>query len=212
MTTPLCSIARENGGIVPLDCLFACPRDCRSRVYTGVGSRQTPQAICDAIFTPLAANLSTFGYTLRSGAAEGADTAFEQGAEGPEVYLPWRIFNNRRGPAFRVLHDYPERIQTAAAEIARLAHPAWHRLTAGARSLHTRNVFQVLGGDLDSPSRFVLCWTPDGAESEWETTFDTGGTRTAIVIASRNGIPVFNFAKPDAMDRFRATWVERRWA
>lgn len=28
MTTPICKIARENGGKVPLSCLFKCPHDC----------------------------------------------------------------------------------------------------------------------------------------------------------------------------------------
>lgn len=29
---PLCKIARENGGTVPLDCLFGCPHGCADEI------------------------------------------------------------------------------------------------------------------------------------------------------------------------------------
>jgi len=44
-----------------------------------------------------------------------------------------------------------------------------------AKKLHGRNVKQVLGDDLKTPSDFLLCWTKEGK--------DVGGTRTAIVLA-----------------------------
>ncbi len=53
--------------------------------------------------------------------------------------------------------------------------------------MHARNAHQVLGQDLESPSLCVICWTPKGELK--------GGTRTAIVIAEQNDIPVFNFGK-----------------
>lgn len=205
--TALCSIARETGD-VPLSCLFNCPRDCRQRVYTGVGSRETPPDVC-AQMTALAARLSAFGYTMRSGGAEGADTAFEQGAEHPEVYLPWRGYNSRRGTA---LADMTLAQRNEAIEVVAAVHPAWGRLTPAVRLLHIRNVFQVLGRDLASPSRFLVCWTPDGAEAEDETSAATGGTRTAIVIAARHRVPVFNLRRPGAHERFAAAWSERGWA
>ncbi len=30
MTEPLCKIARENGGTIPLECLFHCSRNCHA--------------------------------------------------------------------------------------------------------------------------------------------------------------------------------------
>ncbi len=80
-------------------------------------------------------------------------------------------------------------------------HPAWAHLSWAAKALHTRNALQVLGSDLANPSRFVLCWTRDGAESAQETSVKTGGTRTAIVIACRDGVPVINMRRPDGMQR-----------
>jgi hypothetical protein len=63
-------------------------------------------------------------------------------------------------------------------------HPYWDNLTQGGKKLHTRNACQVLGADLKTHVDFVICWTPDGKPS--------GGTRTAIIIAEQNGIPVYN--------------------
>ena len=45
--------------------------------YAGIGSRATPQAELEAM-TEAAKMLSEKGYTLRSGGAKGADTAFEK--------------------------------------------------------------------------------------------------------------------------------------
>ncbi len=47
--------------------------------YTGIGSRSTPEAI-QKIMTELAYELGKSGWTLRSGCAPGADSAFEFGA------------------------------------------------------------------------------------------------------------------------------------
>jgi len=43
-----------------------------------------------------ATRLELLGYTLRSGGANGADTAFEEGCCRKELYLPWPGFNGRR--------------------------------------------------------------------------------------------------------------------
>lgn len=46
--------------------------------YTGIGSRETPAEILE-IFEHLGAWFAKKGYTLRSGHADGADAAFENG-------------------------------------------------------------------------------------------------------------------------------------
>jgi hypothetical protein len=40
--------------------------------------------------------------------------------------------------------------------------------------------------------KFILCWTPDGAETEDQCTRTSDGTGLAIRLASRNNVPVFN--------------------
>lgn len=73
--------------------------------------------------------------------------------------------------------------------IASEVHPAWDICNEWARGMHSRNCHQILGYDLQSPVDAVICWTPDGAV--------VGGTATAIRIAMKCDIPVFNLGVSD---------------
>jgi len=149
--------------------------------YTGVGSRRTPFEVMK-LMTRIAYFLERRGYVLRSGGAVGADAAFEAGVSDgsmKEVYLPWRGFNTRTSPY--------EGVDEAALKMAESFHPAWDALSTGARELHARNCYQVLGRGLDDPSRFIVCWTSGGRR--------VGGTAQALRVASHYGIPVFNLAR-----------------
>lgn len=147
--------------------------------YSGVGSRKTPQKVCDKM--RLAASyLEKLGFILRSGGAIGADRAFESGVVNPRMK---QIF----------LHDD---VCQDAIYIAKQIHPNWNACSDVAKRLHARNVYQVLGRNLDSPVEFVLCWTPDGSDGSFSSIV-TGGTRTAIVLAYQRDVPVYNLAKFD---------------
>lgn len=168
-------------------------------VITGVGSRKTPREVLNTM-TRIGAWCRQKRVPLRSGHADGADWAFEQGAqEFCIAYLPWR--------GFRV--DYTSRARNVLykpspeteAWVDRL-HPNAGRLMPGARKLHGRNVWQVLGSKLNTPSSALVCWTP-GAKL-------VGGTRTAIVLAQEHGIPVFNLAaqgEEEVLESLYQLWV-----
>lgn len=161
--------------------------------YAGIGSRKTPASVLYAM-EEIARRLQGKGYTLRSGHADGADYAFERGAgEDAEIYLPWRGYNDHL-PIAGVSWSTP---LIAAYEISGALHPAWASLTTGARSLHARNAHQILGPELDDPSAFVVCWTPDGATDNPGPR--TGGTGQALRIASVSGIEIFNIFREDHM-------------
>lgn len=160
--------------------------------YTGVGSRKTPPDVLE-VMTAIARVCRDIGLTLRSGGAEGADLAFEKGADGRcEIYLPWPGFNGSRSEL--------SAITTEGIELARQAHPHFDKLAPAVQRLMTRNVYQVLGYDLSKKSKFVVCWTPDGATNLRERTPQTGGTGQAIAIACLSGVPVFNLARPGDVD------------
>lgn len=175
-------------------------------LYAGIGSRETPALVLDEM-RRMASLLAEVGYTLRSGAAAGADAAFEGGCvavNGPaEIWLPWKNFNRHADTGL-----FPTE---AHHELASQTHPAWKYLSRGARALHARNMGQVLGMDLATPVQFVVCWTRDGCESEATRTRETGGTGGAIALASRHGIPIFNLANPDALDRLLAQPWASAW-
>ncbi len=151
----------------------------RIKYYTGIGSRETPDLILGQIFL-IATALAYKGYILRSGGASGADSAFEKGCNfqngKKNIYLPWKGFNSNNSDLYNVS---PE-----ALELAATIHPAWNRLSQGAQKLHARNCYQVLGLDLKTPSRVLICWTKNGEE--------IGGTATAIKLAKKHNIPVYN--------------------
>jgi hypothetical protein len=171
--------------------------------YAGIGSRATPPAVLD-LMARAAAWLSARDWVLRTGMAAGADQAFYRGTIGAhgalELYLPWPTFEAdthapHRGPDQFVLG----KPTPASYELAAGFHPAWSRLTRAARALHARNAHQVLGADLTSPARFVLCWTPDGSLDGRGRR--VGGTGQALRIAHHHGIPVFNLARPEHLQR-----------
>lgn len=159
------------------------------RYYTGIGSRSTPTHIL-ALMEAYANHLAVNGWALRSGGAEGADQAFQAGVHGgaKEIYLPWGGFNSfyhdpEKG--FYVAEEFGN--WTQANDIASHHHPAWHNCKPGVQRLHTRNVYQVLGKDLDKPSKSLVCWaepTKDGGVK--------GGTGMAVSIAQQCGVPIIN--------------------
>lgn len=147
------------------------------KYYTGVGSRETPDSILN-LMKMISKRLETEGFILRTGDAQGADKSFRDGvieANNKEIYV---AKDSKQS-------DY---------YITEKIHPAWHNCSEFAKKLHTRNLYQVKGIDLDLRSEFLLCWTKDGK--------DVGGTRTAIIFARQNEIPVFNLAKKEDLIEF----------
>jgi hypothetical protein len=172
-------------------------------IYTGIGSRNTPDKILDSMQDWAIELNFEFDAILRSGAAPGADAAFEEGCDKwngrKEIFLPWRNFQKNPSTYYNITND--------AMKIAAEFHDAWKYLKQPVKLLMARNVYQVLGMYLDRPSDFVVCWTPDGCINRNERTKETGGTGQAIAIASEYGIPVFNLQRENANDEIE-TFLE----
>ena len=156
------------------------------KFYTGVGSRNCPKSIID-LMTAIAKKLEGNGFTLRSGGALGADQAFESGTTQAAIY--------------KAEHATP-----AAMKIAAQFHPVWHKCSEYARKLHGRNTFQVLGGKLNNPSTFLMCWTQDGCVTHATRTIKTGGTGTALSIADYYNVPIFNLGRPAHLSKVKG-WL-----
>lgn len=159
--------------------------------YAGIGSRETPEDVLN-IFKRVATYLANKGFTLRSGGAKGADKAFENGCDEvrglKEIYLPWNGFEGSNSNL--VIEEGGK-----AYEIAQKFHPYWHNLKQGGQKLQARNSHQVLGSNLNTPSKFIICWTKNGSGS--------GGTGQAIRIAKHYNIPVFDAGKYKDMDELK---------
>lgn len=153
--------------------------------YAGIGSRETPPLIL-TLMHDLAARLAPT-WTLRSGRAIGADSAFERGALSANGLTDLYTANS-------TIPDW-------AFETVTRFHPAPHRLTDYARRLHARNALILFGpGGPDDPDlrnrvAYIICWTPGAAI--------TGGTGQALRIAAHYSIPTRNLADPTHLDNAR---------
>ena len=155
-----------------------------AKKYAGIGSRNTPVEVLNTM-TNIATWLAKRNYILRSGGAKGADTAFEKGAKLKEIF-------------------YANDADNASMIVAQNYHPAWNSCGSYAKKLHARNAFQILGKPLYLDSvDFVICWTPDGCETHATRTRETGGTGTAISIASDNDIRVYNLFNESSINELR---------
>lgn len=173
------------------------------RYYTGIGSRETPSEVLE-LMTEVAKRLSEKGYTLRSGRAEGADSAFEEGSFHAELYIPWRSFASEK--PVKTGHSVFIRGDDAGSRaIAETVHRGWHNLSRGAQALHSRNINQVLGQSSVSgvdPSEFVLFYAPETRGGNIR-----GGTATAVNFARSLNIPTLNLLNVGTLEEV-LEWVE----
>lgn len=149
---------------------------------TIVGSRSTPENILKYTEELAFQFANSCEWILRSGAAKGMDAAGESGfkrankSHRMEIYLPWLGFEGNNSNLYGICDN--------ALKIASEIHPAWGSLSQGAKRLHARNCYQVLGQNLDHPSDLIICWTEKGQP--------IGGTRTAIILGEKYNVPIIN--------------------
>lgn len=166
--------------------------------YAGVGSRETPPDIL-TVMEDIGFFMASLGWGLSSGGALGADDAFYRGAiRSPacnpatmlRIYLinrHWELY--RPDPSIGLIDSTSLTEHEAEAYgIMLKARGSEHGLKEAGRLLHTRNVYQILGSDLNTPVRQVICWAePVGTSGKV-----SGGTNTAVQIALQHNIPVMN--------------------
>lgn len=166
-----------------------------SKFYTGIGSRKTPENILK-LMTLISVKMEQLNYCLRSGGAEGADTAFSTSVKNKIIYLPWKNFNNNLDSSCIInsdnlpfykeaekivlkLHDNPETLLKSKNEIGK---------GSGLLKLHTRNIYQVRG-HLQEPiySKGVIYYSLVDKNK-----LPLGGTKMAVTYALSLNIPCYN--------------------
>jgi len=181
------------------------------KYYTGVGSRETPLHILD-FMRQVGNRMAQLGYIGRSGSADGADYYFELGfldyieqtKHNPPTefnsFIPWNKFKTKHGIVYEdKYHICPSKLRNyqQAIQIASETHPAWGRCSDGAKALHTRNIYQILGEDLNTPSNVLFCY------AEPTTKGVKGGTNTAWLLAHKYNIPCYNFYYQEHIDKIK---------
>lgn len=155
-----------------------------TKFYAGIGSRQTPPEILKGM-EMIGYILSEEGYTLRSGGAIGADTAFEDGCDQAEGQK--EIFRAK---------DCEDWAIDTAAKYMPPDRPPIGKMKPYVQKLLGRNMMQVLGSK-ENPQKvdFIICWTM--AEVK-----DGGGTGYAMRCAQDNGIPIYNLRDEKQREEF----------
>lgn len=186
--------------------------------YTGIGSRETPDSVL-GIMEDAAYRLAAMGWVLRSGKAGGADEAFQKGMQRfakdlaepealklAEIYTPWAKFKNANLsdmwdtslPSIDAV--FPHQIKSREG-IVGVFHPAADYMKAerpGAYALHSRNVHQIMGMDLEAKrySSFVLFYTKEDKNGN-----PKGGTATAVNLARSLGVRTLNLLHQENQEK-----------
>ena len=169
-------------------------------IIAGIGSRETPPDIL-ALMTQIGAWAKKNQFLIYSGHADGADWAFEQGAQDfCGVFLPWNTFNKHLVSQATKYVLPPDEESIA---ITRKFHPAFDKLSEAALKMMCRNAHQVLGIYLNNPVDVVICWTKDGKA--------TGGTGQALRIAEYYKIPIVNLYYPEKVVEIKKIIEEDIW-
>lgn len=132
------------------------------------------------------------GNILRSGEATGSDQYFRNfwKSDQLELYLPWETFNEEyRRQDIREDCYYtitPQQIDGNQILLKDRDIIDLSNRSDKVKSLHCRNVLQILGKDVNTPSDVVVYCAPETNNRV------SGGTRTAVELARQMGIPTFN--------------------
>ena len=164
-------------------------------LYSGVGSRTIPSRCMDDIHKLSVVLESKFDAKLRTGGAIGADLAFMKYTSNHEIFLPYEGYNGTRSNGDSILtvdecQDIDEAWRIAAS---------FHKLGNKIKNKHKykplmRNVYNVLGRDLKSPSDVVLYWNC--------LSNPTSGTQHTVDIAKAFNINTFNINDDDELYLF----------
>ncbi len=162
--------------------------------YTGIGSKGIPYEALISM-TRVAEDLAKMGYTLRTGRSDcPAERAFRMGVEN----------HCKRFPSKNELktdyYSYDD-IIPYAINIAKMYIGDWGTLSPRLKNYYAISVMLVFGQDLINPSKFLICWTGNGAESAAHVNRRTGPAGLCIKIARNCEIPVINLKRENAMDK-----------
>jgi hypothetical protein len=152
-------------------------------IYAGVGARNTPENVLQEM-TKIAEILANDKWLLRSGGAVGADTAFFNGCNkvkgNMEIFYPNVDIINE--PKFE-----------EAKAIAKSYHGNWKATTSYAKRCLTRNVYILLGPELDTPADVCIYWRNPNTKY--------GGTLHTITMAKDNNIFLLDMNIHDTPDK-----------
>lgn len=162
-----------------------------------VGSREGPTEQDFKTIKEAGRLITEAGFGISSGDAIGTDRAFHEGCMESVNYhkLNHRIYvvdfnGNRYNRAKHYGHFIDASKLEMRDEAIRLVQsvvPHFNYIKPYSQDLHTRNVYQILGSDLQTPVKALIYWAPPKGNLDDEIV--KGGTNTALQLAKRYNIP-----------------------
>lgn len=139
-------------------------------------------------------------------------SAYKNCNEHCDIFIPWGGFNPELKSKAKLVTPTEKARQYASAvkykkpmPNAKFKPKNYNDLPPVIRAITANEVHMLLGAECDAPVKFVLIYTPDGAETVAASNGKmeaTGITKYIIEVAEASGIPVFNLQKGDAVKRF----------
>lgn len=176
---------------------------------TVIGSRETPDEVYK-LTVSFVNILVELGYAIYSGGCPlGMDHAALKGAyrhktsdkSRNRIYISWQgMAGLYHDPANGIYNAQLFDNYEQAGEMALATRGSFERLGKHGICHVTRNMYQPLGDDLNTPTDFVLCWAPPSGKKGYVK----GGTATAVKVAIQRNIPVFNLYYSDVCSRVEA--------
>lgn len=151
--------------------------------YTGVALPGFPDEML-TIISDTASRLAQMGFILRTGFDDGGWVAF---------WNPVELCN--RYEYISVENVTKRELNIAKNYFIARDRLAWDCMDDRKKNRYARNVALLLGRSIPIRSKFLLCWTPNGAESAIHCSGLNGTTGYVgffITIARANKIPVIN--------------------
>jgi hypothetical protein len=177
-------------------------RSCKLRLAL-IGSRETPRRVLD-LMSLMGLAFSKAGHFSYSGGAPGADKAWLSRYDLSKslAIIPYNGFNDlHTGPGVITWAEMNNESRIKSYIKAKEVFPDLDSQRDIIKTLFCRNAMQVLGEDCVSPVDHVYYWTTVRNGEE------TGGTRIAIRIAQRHGIPCTNLNNKEVFERLKAEYA-----
>jgi hypothetical protein len=160
-----------------------------AKYYTAIGPIDYPIEIQETLIK-IGAFLASEKYTLRSGASEGFEYTIESGcnkAKGAkEIWLPWFKYED---------HSSKLRWEQNGWDFISKRKKDWDTLKLTHKIYLARIPHQLLGLNLDEPSKFMLTWSYQGKGAH---IFEE-----ALKIAKEYKIPVFDLGDEKGLLKFK---------
>lgn len=153
--------------------------------------RDFPQDIKDKLVAFISKLISK-GFTVRFNAddVDLVKRIRSMSTKNIEDHVPFKDFKpTRDGEAISSKFCWNSK---TTDHIAQMSNPAWEKLPRIVQIIMSRNARMLVGSKNNSPAKFLITWSPDGASCGKEVSSETGNVGSYIKMADRVAVPVLN--------------------